>query len=113
MKKEFVIIGLTLIFLFTVFTGCFGNDIDEEEKKFVGTWNRGTGPTGRPLIFTAAGNCDYHGEQARWELRDEKLVVNLTEFNNEIIFEYEFLDNDQLLILTDIETEIPLDYIRQ
>jgi len=113
MKRQIVILVLAILFVLTIFTGCFGNNNDEENK-FIGTWKHGTIPASRPIIFSKNGICDYKGDQATWELKNGKLVVNLTN-NNEIIFDYEFLDNNQILILTDTGTDPPQvdDYKKQ
>ena len=113
MKKQIVILGIAILFIVVGFCGCFSNDSKSEENKFVGTWNHGTLPTGRPIIFTSDGNCNYLGDQAKWELKNGKLVVNLTDINNELIFDYEFLEDNQLLILTNLDTGQPDDYKKQ
>jgi hypothetical protein len=113
MKQQIIILVISIVLITLGFSGCFGNDNNDELNKFVGTWNHGTMPTGRPLIFTADGNCDYLGDQGRWELKNEKLVVNLTDYNFELIFDYKFLDNNTILELTNIETEQIDDYIKQ
>ena len=113
MKKQIVILGIIVILIFVGFSGCFGNENKSEEDKFVGTWNHGTLPTGRPLIFKSNGNCNFLGEQAMWEVKDEKLVVNYTNFENEIIFDYEFLDDNKVLILTETISGQVDDYKKQ
>ncbi|UCF49287.1 MAG: hypothetical protein JSU91_05940 [Thermoplasmatales archaeon] len=113
MKKQIIISAVAIVILTLGFSGCFGNDSNDELNKFIGTWNHGTIPASRPLIFTSDGNCDYMGDQAIWELKNEKLVVNLTDHNIELIFDYEFLDDNKLLILTNTETEQTDDYIKQ
>ncbi|KYK22802.1 hypothetical protein AYK24_08285 [Thermoplasmatales archaeon SG8-52-4] len=114
MKRQIVILVLAILFILTIFSGCFGNNNDEENK-FIGTWKHGTIPTSRPIIFSKNSNCDYLGDQATWELKNGKLVVNLIDLNDELIFDYEFLDNNKILILTNTGTDPPQinDYVKQ
>ncbi len=113
MKKQIIITTVAILLITLGFSGCFGNDSNEELNKFIGTWNHGTMPTSRPLIFTSDGNCEFMGDQGRWELKDGKLAVNLTVYNLELIFDYEFLDNNKILELKNTESGQIDDYIKQ
>ena len=118
MKKQLIILGITILIIFSLFCGCTSNGnnnsmLDSESKKFVGTWKHGTLPSGIFIIFSSNGNCEYLGEQAKWELKNEKLEISYTKIENELIFDYEFLDNDQILILTEIATGQVDDYRKQ
>ncbi len=113
MKRQIVILGIAILFIVVGFCGCFSNDSKSEENKFVGIWIHGTLTTGRPIIFSSNGNCDYLGDQAKWEIKDGKLVVNLTDIDDILTFDYEFLEDDQLLILTEVTTGHVDDYRKQ
>jgi hypothetical protein len=113
MQKKIMILGIAILFIVVGFCGCFGNDSKSEENKFVGTWIPGTLTEGRSIIFSSNGNCDYLGDQAKWEIKDGKLVVNLTAINNELIFDYKFLDDNKTLELTELESGRVYDYKKQ
>ena len=113
MKKQIVIISIVVLFIFLGISGCFGNDSDSELNKFVGTWIHGTMSSGRPIIFSSNGNCDYLGDPAKWEIKNEKLIVDFTDIQNTLTFDYEFLEDNQVLILTEIATGQVDDYRKQ
>ncbi len=113
MQKKIMILGIAILFVIIGFCGCFGNDSKSEENKFVGTWIHGTLTGGRPIIFSSNGNCDYLGDQAKWEIKDGKLVVNLTVINMELIFNYKFLDDNKILELTELGSGQVQDYKKQ
>ena len=112
MKKQIVILAIALILIVVTLTGCFdgSNESTKELKKFVGTWKPGTLPNGRSITFFSNGSSIYFNDLAEWKLENNRLVIELTYRDMSLTFDYEFLDNDQTLILTDINTDLIEDY---
>jgi hypothetical protein len=117
-KNKLIIFGILIILIFSIFCGCTNNsnnnsDLSDESQKFVGTWRHGTLSGILPLIFNSNGDCNYQGEVARWKIDNDKLVVNFVNIEDESTFDYEFLDNDQVLILTETLSGQVDDYKKQ
>jgi len=113
MKKQIVIIGIVSLLIFVGFSGCLGNDSDNELNKFVGTWLHGTLQTGGTIIFSSDGNCNYKNDLGIWEIKGGKLVINLTERNIILTFNYVFRENNKILELTNLEDGHVDDYKKQ
>jgi hypothetical protein len=122
MKKQFIIFGISILFIFLFLCGCAytennengtNSETNSESKKFIGTWKHGTIKDKMPIIFSSNGDCKYEGEDAKWNLDNDKLIIKLTDIQNEISFNYEFLDNEKILVLTEIITGHVDDYIKQ
>jgi hypothetical protein len=111
MKKQIIVIGIFFLFIFTFFCGCNNNinnnsDPSNESQKFIGTWEHGTLQNVR-IIFSKNGNCNYQGQEAKWEIKEEKLEINLTNGGITLTFDYNFLDNNQILELINVDTDPP------
>ena len=83
------------------------------EERFIGTWEHGSTQNGGTITFSSSGECFYQGENAEWEIKNGKLVVDFTDINMTLTFDYEFWDDYQLLTLTDVETGQIDDYKKQ
>lgn len=113
MKNNIVIIGILIILTFVGFSGCFGEESNSELNKFIGTWKHGTLKDGGTIIFYSDGNCNYNFDSAKWELKNNKLIINLTDLRITLTFNYTFLDNNQILELVNVENGIMDDYRKQ
>ena len=116
MKKQIVVSGIAILFIVVGLSGCFDNDNSNSElNKFVGTWKHGTIPNGPTIRFSSSGECFYIRDNAEWEIKNGKLVVDFTDVEGDVTltFDYEFLDDNQVLILTDVETGQIDDYKKQ
>jgi len=119
MKKQIVIIGIFFLFIFTFLCGCNNNtnnnsNPSDDSQKFIGTWQHGTLQNVR-IIFSKNGNCDYHGQVAKWEIKEGKLEIYTTGEELTLTFDYNFLDNNQILELINVDTDPPLvdNYMKQ
>ncbi|KYK25230.1 hypothetical protein AYK24_10440 [Thermoplasmatales archaeon SG8-52-4] len=119
-KSNFIIIGILITLIVSIFSGCINNsdnnsNLSDESKKFVGTWKHGTSAGKLPITFSANGNCDYEGEEANWEIKNGKLVIYLINKETELVLDYNFLDNNQILELTNNNIDPPQidDYKKQ
>ena len=117
MKKQFLLFGISIFVIFILFCGCLSennnSDSSNELKKFLGTWKHGTSPNIRPITFSSNGNCNFQGEEAKWEIENSKLFINFLNLENNLIFDYEFQDNNQILFLSNNQTGQVYDYIKQ
>jgi hypothetical protein len=119
-KNEIIIIGILITLIISIFSGCTNNtnnnsNLSDESQKFVGTWKHGTLPNVLPITFSANGYCDYLGEEANWKINNDKLVIYFINSDTELILDYLFLDNNQILELTNNNIEPPQidDYKKQ
>jgi hypothetical protein len=112
MKKQLVIIGISLVLLAVGLSGCTNNNGGGNiEDKFVGKW---TCLSGDYLI----GNLEFYSDglartthivdaevisthSATWEVNGDKLIVNETDSKIVITYRYTF-SNDQTLVLTEV-----------
>lgn len=108
MKKQIIILGIIILFIAVGLTGCFDSD-NKELKKFVGAWRYGTSPLSGSLTFFSNGTGIYKIDYAEWKIENGRLVIFLPKRDETLKFDYEFLDDDQTLILTD-DTGKPDDY---
>jgi hypothetical protein len=113
MKKQIVILGIIFLIIFTGLSGCIGNESNSEKDKFLGTWYQGSVSSKLLLIFYSNGDCNFLGDQATWEIKNKNLIVNFTNIQNELIFDYVFLDDGNILELTEVASGIISDYRKQ
>jgi len=118
MKKQIIIIGITILLNVVVLSGCFNSDDSNSElNKFVGTWKHGTLQDGATIKFLSNRKCTYHDNSGKWEIKDGKLVIDLTDRDITLTFDYNFLYDDQndnqILELKEVETGHIDDYIKQ
>ena len=111
MKKHLIVIGMTLVLLTVVFSGCeeTDNPSGSEKDRFVGTWYLTTGGTlilfsdGTYTAISDDGGGSISGE---WELKDNKLVLTTTseEKTETSVSNYSFSDDDKTIHITDVAT---------
>jgi len=112
MKKQIVILGIAILLIVVGLSGCFNSD-NSELNKFIGKWKHGTIQDDIIIEFLSNGKGIYQGNSVEWEIKDGKLVVDFTDRDIILTFDYEFLNNNQILILTELETGQVDDYIKQ
>jgi hypothetical protein len=105
MKKHIVILGIIILFIVIGLTGCFESD-NKELEKFVGAWKYGTSPNSGSLTFFSNGTGIYKIDYAEWKIENGKLIIFLPKRDETFKFDYEFLDDNQTLILTDDNDQI-------
>lgn len=117
MKKQILII-MVLGVLFVILCGCTTNNTTEEDR-FIGTWKCSTkgGGTGQPeyynstMILYSDGTVDgipiYSTVGGTWDIKDNKLVLNVEIFQSDTTYSYSYVfsDNDKTLKLTDLDTD--------
>jgi len=103
MKKQIIILTITVLLIVVGLSGCFGSDNEniKELNKFVGTWEHGSLQDGPIIIFYSNGTCIYIRDHAEWQIKNGKLVIDLLYRERILTLDYEFLDDNQILILTD------------
>ena len=111
MKKHVVVLGIITLLIVVGLTGCSDNG-NKELKKFVGFWRFGTSPNSGTLTFYSNGTGIFIKDYAEWKIENGKLVVYLPYRDQTLRYDYEFLDDNQILILTD-ETGQINDYKKQ
>jgi len=75
---------------------------NSELDRFVGTWKDGQ----TTFIFFSDGICSYlYGAKATYDIKDSNLVIDV-EGGAIQTFNYQFLDNDTTLILTNVVLDI-------
>ena len=121
-KNQLFVLGLLVFFIIMILSGCTSDsninnnnsNSSNESQKFIGTWNHGSLPNTQ-IIFSKNGICQYQGEDASWNLNENKLVINIQDTELTLKFEYNFLDDNQILELINNDTDPPMidDYRKQ
>jgi hypothetical protein len=118
-KEKFLVLGILILLAIMIFSGCTSetnNNSKEpnESQKFIGTWNHGSLPNTR-IIFSSNSVCEFQGEDSRWNLNENKLEINIVDTELTLKFDYNFLDNNQILELINNDTDPPQidDYRKQ
>ena len=111
MKKQLLIIGITLLFLAVGLSGCnqANNPLNSDKDKFVGTWNvNAYGQTGT-YVFYSNGTLVVSDapRSLTWEIKDGKLVIT---DQLPVTSSYYFTNDDKRVVLinTDAETTATL-----
>jgi hypothetical protein len=98
MKKQFVIIGILTILVSVELSGCneVNNTLSPDKIKFVGTWYKSNYLV---MNLVSDGTCSYLTESGTWDIKDGKLVLDLSSGYNPS-FNYAFSDSDLTIKLT-------------
>ena len=122
MKKQLVIIGITLLFLVIGLSGCStqndnenqdNNTLDPEKNRFIGTWvNTSTSGKTNTIIFYSNGtfSAPLLQQNGAWDVKNNTLVYKETAVNgSEYTFEYTYIfsNNNRTLAVTDIKQARP------
>lgn len=119
MKKKFLIPLVTILLLIVSLCGCFQNEenstkLSSEEKRFLGSWANSTKFQGKTITITynfspnktyevtAESGSDKVSYSGTWKIRDDILFIAIEGRTQS--GDYQFLDNDTTLILTDMNT---------
>ena len=91
-------VGIVVILLIVSFSGCTqdNNSLDKEKNKFVGIWYK---TNYLVMDLNLDGTCSYLEQSGTWDLKDGKLVLELSSGLN-FSFNYAFSDSDLTLKLT-------------
>jgi len=103
LKKQLVIIGITLVLLAVGLTGCI-----DDKSKFVGTWTEVNSVPPDSFIIFSDGTIVTPDGSGTWELKDGKLVMIATEQGQTItsVYNYTFSNNDNTMTLTNTKGQI-------
>jgi len=114
MKKQLVIIGVTLILLIVGLSGCNEekNTINTEKNKFIGTWQNTTLGYTTTITLFSNGTSKVNTGNATWGLKDGKLVITLALTGQPTEYPYTFSNNDRTLTLTP-PNAVPMIYTKQ
>ena len=109
MKKQIIILIMAVVLIIAGLSGCLGGDDEgmSELQNFVGTWKPGTLPDGRLITFFSNGTGVYLGILSEWKLEYGKLKIFLENGETPLTFDYKFLDDNQILELTNVDTKPP------
>ena len=113
MKKNIFLIISLLVISSIFLSGCSeeSKNLTGEEKRFIATWSGG-GQFNDVLSFFEDGTCSFKLDLSGvWKIKDNKLTI--TTNTDEYVYDYEFSENNDLLILTPEGGDIPLTYRKQ
>lgn len=98
MKNQLIIIAIVTILVTLGLSGCNeGNNTPSPEKnKFVGMWYKSNYLV---MDINSDGTCTYLGQYGTWDVKDSKLVFELSPGYNPT-FTYAFSDSDLTIKLT-------------
>lgn len=116
MKKFLLIFGVAILLIFVNLTGCSDNNDNEGnpevDSRFIGTWKSGAEQL-NTFIFSSDGTGEGLGDFIDWKINNETLEVYMVNRNITISYDFEFLENNTVLILTELNTGIAEAYIKQ
>jgi hypothetical protein len=124
MKKQLLIIGITLILLTVGFSGCTENNSNNNitsktnEKKIIGQWTGTSLDSTQTITFNFYANesciltVNEKSEWATYTMTNQTLAT-IQSNNVTTTFEYSFSDNDNTLTLTVVGTESVIVFTRQ
>ena len=100
MNKHLIVIGTAVLLLVVGLSGC--NEISNplssnDDDRFVGTWENEYGGS---IVFFSDGTGSKTSVSLQWEIKDNKLVLEMFQGENTIVYDYQFSDNDTTLTLT-------------
>ena len=115
MKKQLIIIGITLLLLAVGLSGCNedGNTVNTEKNKFVGTWQNTTLGFTTTITLFSNGTCKVMTGNGTWDLKDGKLVITLRVNDKSTTYTYAFFNNDRTLSLTEDNSVITYIFTKQ
>jgi hypothetical protein len=116
MKIQLVILGLVILLVCMVLSGCEqeSNTLNPEKSKFVGTWQRTTQFGTITIIFFSNGTYAYGAIplNGTWDLKDGKLV-SVPSGGVSITQDYTFSNNDNTLYFAPSEGFSTGNYTKQ
>jgi len=116
MKKMLIIFGMAVLFIVVGLTGCFDSNNDNERNseldRFVGTWI-GAAPNEITFTFFYDGTGNYSGSPTEWKIKDGKLEIYWLDREITQIYDFEFLENNEILTLTEVASGYAEIYTKQ
>ena len=118
MKKHLIVVG-TVVLLFAVgLSGCNElNSSSHEEDRFVGIWNTDNSMAlidlGEVITFYSDGNASLNQFEGYWEVKDEKLIIEIPDKKVKAKYDYIFSNNDDTLEITNNMLEMTFIYNKQ
>ena len=116
MNKQLVFIGILALLVTVGLSGCTNIPLDAERNKFVGTWvytEQGYyGPINYTYVFFSDGTYSYNSIMGTYELKEGKLIMGL-DVSAKMVYNYQFSDNDIILILSFVGSDNEMVLIKQ
>lgn len=112
MKNQLMIVGIIVILLTVVLSGC-NEETKTDSELIVGTWKD---PSFQNYSFTflSNGTGSWAGDSMLWDIKDGKLEITIQSSGFENIYDYTFSDNNQILTLTYVGLyQIKLSLVKQ
>jgi hypothetical protein len=115
-RKSFVKIQIMIISIMIcvgILSGCNEKSasLTDEERRFVGTWNGNISVFDVIAFFPDRACSHYSDLSGNWEIKDGKLVITVKDA--EYTYDYSFSNNDDVLTIKEIASEISRVYRRQ
>ena len=114
MKKELLLVGISLLLLCIGLVGCVKDQIPNEGSdwtKFLGTWNNNE--QGISITFFTDGIATTNNTNYTWDVEEGNLILRNLSLSSQFMYTYAFSNNDQTLTLTNTEVEIGVVYTKQ
>ena len=95
-------------------SGCFEETESKNlDKRFIGTWKSATLQNKETFKFYSNGTGSFMDDTTEWEIKDGKLEVYFPVLKINITYDFEFLYDNEILILTDVMSGLVHDYRKQ
>ena len=104
MNKKLLIFGIAILLVCVGLSGC--TDTNTRDDRFFGVWKDAKNPSLNSITFLSDGTGSSSGISMVWEIKDGKLVITNQVSGGEVkgIYDYNFSNNNQKLILTDVNS---------
>jgi hypothetical protein len=102
--KKIIGIGLILILLAVCLSGC----IDNRDSRFIGTWKAHE----HTISFHSDGTCSYFGISGKWDIKNDKLVLEAQD-GGSIVYHYYFSEDNKVLYIKTTGADEYTSYIKQ
>ena len=118
MKKHLILIGATVLLLAVGLSGCNElNSSPSEEDRFVGIWKTDNSMAlidlGEVITFYSDGNASLNEFEGYWEVKDEKLIIEIPDKKVKGKYDYIFSNNDDTIEITSNMLEMTYKYYKQ
>jgi len=92
-------------------SGCFEETESKNlDKRFIGTWKSATLQNKETFKFYSNGTGSFMDDTTEWEIKDGKLEVYFPDRKINITYDFEFLYDNEILILTDVMSGLVNEY---
>jgi len=115
MKKQLVMVGIVVLFIFVGLSGCTNNPLNTERNRFIGSWVNSTYGIQTTYTFFNDGTCSipfgYMHVQGTYTVEGNQITFKY-EPSFMDVYKFSFSSDGNTLYLTKVGTEIATAYTK-